>query len=71
MSGIYVQGKILYTLPGVNYLSGGTWKTGFSKIVKSPSVKFYYDIFPTDKVLVEGQRYKFELKDGIAHVKDI
>lgn len=62
--GKYKDGKIHYTSPIVNFLTGGNWKTGFSGVGRSGGDTVEYDIInETDEVLEENKFYYFEIVD--------
>lgn len=68
MNGKYMNGKIHYFTPRYNFLTGGNWKDGFSKVSSSGGNIEEYEILPTDIILEEGKWYDFELIDGKAKI---
>ena len=67
MIGKLINGKIIYHLPKYNFLSGGNWKDGWSKI-QSTEGKMEYDYDSADIEMVEGRRYEFELENNVAKI---
>ena len=67
MIGKLINGKIVYQTPIYNFLSGGNWKDGWSKI-QSNKCKMEYDYDSTDIEMVEGRRYEFVLEDNVAKI---
>jgi len=68
MIGKLVNGKIVYSPPIYNFLSGGNWQDGFSKVSSTGGGEMKYDYSETDVEMVEGCRYRFELEDNIAKI---
>lgn len=68
MNGKYMNGKIHYFTPIYNFLAGGNWKDGFSKVSSSGGDKKEYEIIDSAAILKEGKWYDFELIDGKAKI---
>ena len=68
MIGKLVNGKIVYSPPIYNFLSGGNWKDGFSRVSSNGMVEKEYDYSETDVEMVELCYYKFELENNIAKI---
>ena len=67
MIGKLINGKIIYHAPIYNFLSGGNWKDGWSKI-QSTGGEIRYDYDSTDVEMIEGCRYEFELENNVAKI---
>jgi len=68
MTGIFKNNKIKYSTPFINYLTGGNWENGFSRVQTDYPQDYEYD-YVSEKNLIDGETYEFELKDNIAHIK--
>jgi hypothetical protein len=70
MLGRYRHGKIVYTTPRYNYLTGGNWKDGFSRVASSGGEETEYEI--DNKEMIDEslplKTYRFKLKKGKAFI---
>jgi hypothetical protein len=68
MIGKLVNGKIVYTPPIYNFLSGGNWKDGFSRVSSTGGDGQEYEYSKTNIEMIDGCRYEFELENGVAKI---
>lgn len=70
LSGVYRRGKIIYTIPHFNCLTGGSWKTGWNRVYRSGGEDVEFEIINEemiDKSKV-NKYYIFEVIDGKAKI---
>lgn len=71
--GRYVNGKMVYTTPIVNYLTGGNWKDGFSRVASGGGQKIEYEIINKEKIDMSARpdkTYKFNVVKKKAKIID-
>lgn len=66
MKGTFRDNKIVYYEPIYNYLSGGSWTTGFSRVASTGGTKEYPWV--ADFTPKEEQEYQFDLVGSTAHL---